>query len=88
MHVGVSLGAPANERFITYVDYLEENAHVPPLARGWVDEIRVAGNTANHELDPTDEKLAAHIVRGVEGLLLVNYELVGEQSELDEGDES
>ena len=88
MHVGVSLGAPANERFITYVDNLEENAHVPPLARGWVDEIRVAGNTANHELDPTYEKLAAHIVRGVEGLLLVNYELVGEQSELDEGDES
>jgi hypothetical protein len=50
MHVGMSRGATPNQRFVDYVDYLEDNHYMPPDARAWVDKIRGKGNNANHEI--------------------------------------
>lgn len=50
MHVAVSKGAPENQNFKEYVDYLSTNHYVPPDSKPWVDRIRTKGNEANHEI--------------------------------------
>jgi hypothetical protein len=50
MHIAVEKGAPTNQSFLQYVEYLEQNHYVPPGGKGWVDYIRTKGNEANHEI--------------------------------------
>ena len=50
MNLAVSLGAPENQSFKSYIDYLESEGYTPPKGKDWIDEIRRAGNEANHEI--------------------------------------
>jgi hypothetical protein len=50
MNVAVQEGAEPNLRFVQYVNFLDENHHVPPKGRNWVEHIKEKGNEANHEI--------------------------------------
>src|SRR3989442_10900063 len=50
MNVAVTLGAPGNQTFRDYVNYLDSEGYIPRNARVWVDHIREKGNEATHEI--------------------------------------
>ena len=75
MHVGVEKGAPENQNFIEYVNYLVGKGYVPPDGQGWVDHIRKKSNEANHEIKIMDSATAQELVVFVEMLLRFIYDL-------------
>jgi len=74
MNVAVSQGAPANQTFISYVEYLSANGYVPPKGKGWVDHIRKKGNEANHEIKLMAPADAVELILFLEMLLKFIYE--------------
>jgi len=74
MNVAVHLGAPKNQPFTAYVDYLEANHYVPPGAKTWVDAIRKKGNDATHEIPATTKEDARELIDFVEMLLKLVFE--------------
>jgi hypothetical protein len=74
MHVAVEKGAPANQSFIQYVEYLANNGYIPPDGQDWVDHIRKKGNEANHEIVIMSEPEAFELLSFVEMLLKFVYE--------------
>lgn len=74
MHIAVGKGAPANQSFMTYVEYLSDNNYVPPGGKGWVDHIRQKGNEANHEILTMSKENAQDLISFVEMLLKVVFE--------------
>jgi len=76
-HVAVHLNAAPNLKFVQYVDYLEQNHHIPPNGRGWVDYIRKRGNEATHDIVLMTKADAEGVLIFVEALLRNVYELPG-----------
>jgi hypothetical protein len=74
MHVAVLKGAPENQSFVQYVDYLVDSNFVPPNTREWVDEIRQVGNDANHEISVIQPDEARAVLEFVSMLLKLLYE--------------
>ena len=74
MNIAVDRGAPANGKFVDYVDYLESNGYTPPGSRGWVDHIRKQGNEANHEIRLMTQVEGEELISFVEMLLKFIYE--------------
>lgn len=74
MNVAVSLGAPTNQSFLEYVNYLATNNYIPPNARGWVDHIRRKGNEATHEIHLMSPDDAKELIGFTEMLLKIVYE--------------
>lgn len=74
-HIAVDKGAKENCSFKEYVDYLANEGYIPPNSKGWVDKIRVMGNTAIHDLEQWDKENAMMIGRFVMYLLIFIYEL-------------
>jgi ribosomal protein S14 len=75
MNIAVKHGAPENQSFQSYVEYLDENGFVPPNGKKWVDAIRKKGNEANHEISLMTARDAHNIVRFSEMLLRFVYEM-------------
>lgn len=75
MHIAVHCGASENLKFIQYIDYLEENGHIPPNGRAWVDKIRKLGNEATHEIIICSEKEAEIAIMFLGMLLKFIYEI-------------
>jgi Tfp pilus assembly protein FimV len=75
MHIAVDKGAPSNNTFKGFVDYLETNHHVTPAMKPWVDVIRQHGNIAVHELPHTDRERAIGTLTFTEQLLRNVYEM-------------
>jgi len=75
MNIAVKHGAPENQSFQSYVEYLDENGFVPPNGKKWVDAIRQKGNEANHEISLMTARDAHNIVRFSEMLLRFVYEM-------------
>ena len=73
MNVAVQEGAPTNLKFVEYVDYLEDNGHLPPNGRKWVEKIREKGNEATHEIPSVSREDAEALIRLSEMLLLFIY---------------
>ncbi|WBT00347.1 DUF4145 domain-containing protein [Lacticaseibacillus paracasei] len=73
-HVAVDLGAKKGQRFIDYVNYLNDNHFISVKSRVWVDKIRKLGNEANHDLTIFVQKDAELCLRFVEMILKSNYE--------------
>jgi hypothetical protein len=74
MNVAVHKGAPTNQSFQQYVDYLAKMGYVSPDGKIWVNHIREKGNDANHEIalmKPTD---AEDLIAFAEMLLKTIYE--------------
>jgi len=74
MHIAVSQGAPVNQTFLKYVDYLIDNHYAPPNSKIWVDRIRAHGNEATHEIVLKKEADAKEIMVFLEMLLKFIYE--------------
>ncbi len=75
MNIAVKHGAPENQSFQSYVEYLDQNGYVPPNGKKWVDAIRKKGNDANHEIPLMTATDARNIVRFSEMLLRFVYEM-------------
>jgi hypothetical protein len=75
MHIAVDKGAPQDNTFKGFVDYLELNHHVTPAMKPWVDVIRQHGNIAVHELPHTDKQRAIGTLTFTEHLLRNVYEM-------------
>ncbi len=75
MHIAVEQGAPPNQSFKSYVEYLDSKGYIPPNGKKWVDKIRDRGNEANHEIKLMNEADAALLLKFTEMLLRFVYEL-------------
>jgi Domain of unknown function (DUF4145) len=75
MNTAVSKGAPKNQNFTAYVDYLAIKGYIAPDARPWVDHIRDVGNEATHEITQTAPADAEELMVMTEALLKGVYEL-------------
>ncbi|MCX6760001.1 MAG: DUF4145 domain-containing protein [Candidatus Nealsonbacteria bacterium] len=74
MHIAVAKGAPENQNFVSYVEYLSDKNYIPPDAKGWVDYIREKGNEANHEIKIMAEEEAKDLISFIQMLLKIIYE--------------
>lgn len=74
MNTAVSQGAPQNQSFLDYVQYLADNGFVPPKGKGWVDHIRKKGNEATHEIKAMGKTDSEELILFVEMLLKFIYE--------------
>jgi len=74
MNISVSFGADKNKAFSYYVDFLDSNHYINPLAKPWVDIIRKKGNEATHEIPSISEDDAQKIIKFSEMLLKTIYE--------------
>jgi hypothetical protein len=74
MHVAVSKGAPPNQNFLAYVDFLASKGYIPPDGKGWVDHMRSKGNEANHEIKVMSKEDAQELVSFLEMLLKFVFE--------------
>ncbi|MEU3465971.1 DUF4145 domain-containing protein [Streptomyces sp. NPDC006733] len=73
MHVAVDKGAGAGQTFAAYLSYLSDEGYTTPPMRAWVDVIRKHGNTAVHEIPPTDQERALGTLVFTEQLLRTVY---------------
>lgn len=76
MNLAVREGAPQNQSFVEYVDYLAANNHIHVKGKPWVDRIRKNGNYATHEIPQVKEADAKDSLYLVEMLLRFNFELI------------
>ena len=74
MHLAVAKGAKAGDTFKSYVAYLADGNHVPAACKTWVEQIRDAGNEANHEIVMMKREDAEDLVSFCEMLLKITYE--------------
>ena len=74
MHLAVAKGAKLGDTFKSYVSFLSDNNHVPDGCKTWVEQIRDAGNEANHEIVMMKPEDAKDLVSFCHMLLKITYE--------------
>lgn len=74
MHLAVVKGAKEGGTFRSYIEYLANNNHIPAACKPWVEQIKDAGNEANHEVKMMKQPDAEHLVQFCEMLLKIFYE--------------
>ena len=77
MHVAVEKGAPENESFKHYVEYLDKNGLLGVGGKAWVEKIKNKGNDANHEIVIMTKQDAEDVLAFAEMLLKLVYEFPG-----------
>jgi hypothetical protein len=78
MHVAVDVvGAAAGKSFAEYVDVLESTHQFPPALKPVVDQVRLRGNTATHQLPASTERDSLVTMQITQHLLTGIYELPG-----------
>lgn len=75
MHIAVQCGAKENLNFIEYVNYLDTENYIPKNSKKWVDIIRNKGNETNHEIKISDQKEAQHLIKFIEIIITLIYEI-------------
>lgn len=75
MHIAVECGADENLKFIEYVNYLDEENYIPKNSKKWVDIIRSKGNETTHEIKISDEKEAKQLIKFIEIIITLIYEI-------------
>lgn len=78
MHIGVNCGADEGKSFEYYVNYLDENGYVSKNCKRWIDIIRKKGNEANHDIQIFSEQDAKQIIKFIEIMISVIYEMPSE----------
>lgn len=81
MNVAATHGAEDKLTFNQYVDFLMTEGWITPPMRPWVDEIRLIGNEATHELPQITEERAIHLMAVLEMLLMVVFEYPAKAAE-------
>jgi len=74
MHLAVAKGAAAGDTFKSYVEFLADGNHVPAACKTWVEQIRDAGNEANHEIVMMKRGDAEELISFCHMLLKITYE--------------
>lgn len=77
MNIAVSEGAKEGMSFVEYVNYLDGKSFIPPKGKVWVDKVRKFGNEANHCIEFKTVEDAKLMIRFVEMLLKIIYEMPG-----------
>jgi hypothetical protein len=77
MHVAVEKGSKEDQRFIEYVEYLDEHHYLGQGGKPWVDLIRKRSNEANHEIILMEEDDSDRLMKLAEMLLRLVYEFPG-----------
>ena len=62
-------------KFIEYVNYLDTENYIPKNSKKWVDIIRNKGNETNHEIKISDEKEAQQLIKFIEIIITLIYEI-------------
>lgn len=75
MHIAVQCGAKENLNFIEYVNYLDTENYIPKNSKKWVDIIRSKGNETNHEIKISDKKEAQQLIKFIEIIITLIYEI-------------
>lgn len=75
MHIAVECGAEENLSFVKYVNYLDEENYIPRNSKRWVDVIRNKGNETTHEIKISDEKEAMQLIKFIEIIITLIYEI-------------
>lgn len=75
MHIAVQCGAKENLNFIEYVNYLDKENYIPKNSKKWVDIIRSKGNETNHEIKISDKKEAQQLIKFIEIIITLIYEI-------------
>jgi Domain of unknown function (DUF4145) len=75
MNAAVFLGASEGMKFVEYVNFLSEKNYIPPNSIKWVDQIRVTGNIATHEIKVVDREDATKTLLFTEMMLKIIYEM-------------
>ncbi len=74
MNAAVEKGAKEAESFESYVDWLDENAWVPPGSKNQLDRIRQLGNRATHRIEVRQQSEAKAAMRFLELVLRFMFE--------------
>jgi hypothetical protein len=74
MNIAVHKGAPKNQTFASYVDYLCNNGYVSGDNKIWADLVRNKGNDANHEIPKMSPADAEELIEFLELVLKSVYE--------------
>lgn len=69
MHVAVGLGAPQKKTFQYYVEFFDEQHHIPANAKGWVQWIKDVGNESAHDITGVSDEIVSGVLSLVELLL-------------------
>ncbi|AJH02109.1 hypothetical protein LF65_05601 [Clostridium beijerinckii] len=77
MNISCELGANEGLKFVQYIDYLENNNHIPSRAKQWVDKIRLLGNDGTHKLESRTKADAELAILFTSMLLKLIYEMPG-----------
>lgn len=75
MHIAVECGANENLKFVEYVDFLDEENYIPKNSKKWVDIIRTKGNETTHEIKISDENEARQLIKFIEIIITLIYEI-------------
>lgn len=75
MNVAVNEGATENLNYYDYISYLDESNIIPRNTKKWLDELRIIGNEANHEIKHITSNEAEKCIRFCELLLKIVYEM-------------
>lgn len=75
MHIAVECGADENLKFIEYVNYLDKENYIPKNSKKWVNIIRNKGNETTHEIKISDEKEAQQLIKFIEIIITLIYEI-------------
>jgi hypothetical protein len=74
MNIAVHKGAPPNQKFAEYVDYLCDKGFVSGDNKIWADLVRNKGNEANHEIPKMTSTDAEELIEFLELVLKSIYE--------------
>jgi hypothetical protein len=75
MNIAVAKGAGEKLSFVSYVDYLATERHIPSDWKTWVDYIRKKGNEATHEIALMEESDTENLLMLTGMLLKIIYEV-------------
>jgi hypothetical protein len=78
MHLAVSKGAKEGDTFKSYVEYLAANGHITAGSKPWVEQIKVVGNEANHEVKMMKKEDAQNLLKFCEMLLITIFQYPAE----------
>ena len=85
MHVAVNKGADENQKFVQYVDYLEQQHYITHHNKKWADLVRENGNHAAHEIAPPSKERAESTLEFTAYLLKTVYEMAQREKEFTGG---
>jgi hypothetical protein len=75
MYIATDKGAPENQNFAFYINFLEQNQYITIHTKPWVDKLRTLGNHYVHDITDATKEEAAKAAIFSQRLLQTVYEL-------------